>query len=1576
MFLGIILFIVLIYALLQFPAVQTWVVGKVTADLSAKLNTRVSIKSVDFRFFNQLIVKGVLVEDRKKDTLIYATSLKANVTDWFIFKDKVALKNIEMQDGVVNMSREDSTWNYQFLLDYFASPKKNKKKSAPLTINLNEAHLTNFRFYKVDKWLGQNLSASLRKLDLLVDSADFDKGRIYINSINLEQPIYAQSNYTGRKPVIKDLTSVLGKIPIVSAFKWNNSGWILSMKELKIVDGKFYNDKYTERGILAHQFDGKHIQFRSINGTMQKLLFLNDTLSANIALSATERSGLEIKKLNTTLKFTPELMEFKNLDLQTNRSKLGNYLSMQYQSFNEDFSTFTHNVKMRANFARGSNLNTDDLAYFGPALKTWKRNFVLEGVANGTVDNFSIRTMNIKTGASLIAGNLSMRGLPNIKSTFIDFSNATLQTNYNELLSVMPNLAKIKNLAVPKLGNINYKGNFTGFTNDFVTYGTLQTNLGTVVADINMKLPVGGTPVYKGKLATSGFQLGTFLKNTQFGTIAFNGQIIGNGFALEALNSSFTGNVKRFDYNNYAFQNINIDGKFTKKIFTGKLTIDDPNLQISSFDGSLNLSKKEPAFQLSATIEKADLFKLKLSKKPLVLSGLANLNFTGNNIDNFLGTARIYNASLKTDTASLSFDSLYLNSQIVNGKKELSLETNELSAQITGLFNIGQLPDAFKFFLARYYPTYIKAPRKNITNQDFSFTIKTKNAEPYISLLIPKLSGFNYATLSGSLKLDESDFQLNANVPQFGYDGKVFTNTIFQGVGNRDTLFSAIAVEDLKINDSFRLPNTKIKLATHNDVSIVNITTSANKTLDEAELNASIQSFSDGVKIHFFPSSFVINSKRWQLEKDGEITIRKNFIDANEVKFVQGKQQIIISTALDEENSNTYLVAQLKDIIIEDFTPFFLATPSLKGILNGEISAADPFKKPIINFKGGADSLRVNNEYVGRLNLDANANTSTGLVQFNTDAAETDYNFAVKGTYNYMDTSANMMAINFDSERFNLKLLQPFLSGVFSEMSGIAKSNIEIFGSKKEKFITGSTTINNGSVVVGYTKCHYLFDNETISFGKDVIDLGKMTIKDTLNNTGTVQGRMYHRFFKNFLFEGIRLETQKMLVLNTTKKDNQPFYGNVIGRALMTMSGPVTNLQMNIEGEPSSTDSSHVYLPIGAGKESNIVDYIDFIQFGSQMDVDVRRSQTANLYLNMILTANPACKIDVILDEETGDVLKGQGYGRLNIQVGTREPLRMTGRYDITKGEYTFNFQTFLKKPFTLNTGSITWNGDPLNAIIDLDAEYLAKNVDVSSLGSLSGAGTGNSVRQKSDITILARLTGSLGKPVIVFEFLLPQNSELRRDYVVVNRLADFKNDENLMLNQVASLLLFNSFISNEQSFLSQQNTIALATNTIGSALSGWLTGLLNKELERATKGIVSTYVDINPTLDLRSSVNQLQANIRGGLKILLTNRLIFYAGANLDYNNQLSILNRRSSFTPDLTLEWLINKDGSLRVVGFSRTSIDITTGQRNRSGVQLSYRKDVNKLGDLFKSKQTLREEELLQFPNSGIRIVSDTL
>ena len=84
--------------------------------------------------------------------------------------------------------------------------------------------------------------------------------------------------------------------------------------------------------------------------------------------------------------------------------------------------------------------------------------------------------------------------------------------------------------------------------------------------------------------------------------------------------------------------------------------------------------------------------------------------------------------------------------------------------------------------------------------------------------------------------------------------------------------------------------------------------------------------------------------------------------------------------------------------------------------------------------------------------------------------------------------------------------------------------------------------------------------------------------------------------------------------------------------------------------------------------------------------------------------------------------------------------------------------------------------------------------------------------------------------------------------------------------------------------------------------------------------------------------------------------------GGNLDYNNPIYLqqLEKKGLITPDIIVEWVINKDGSLRIIGFNRSSIDLTMNQRNRSGIQLSFRKDVNKLSDILKSKKKIDAEE----------------
>lgn len=1557
--------------MLQIPAVQTWAVSKVAKNLSGKLNTKVTIKRVNFRFFNKLQLEGLMIEDRAKDTLLYAGKAQASVTDWFIFKDKIVLKNISFENTLVNMNRTDSVWNYQFIIDYFVNPNKKNNKKDDMILDVQKVHLNNIIFRKKDKWIGQDLFASLKKLDVIVDEFNISKKYINIREVYIEEPVFSQNDYEGNKPVVKDLTSVMAKIPVVSAFKWNNSGWVFKLKNLKVFNGQFLNEKYTERAPYTDRFDGQHLAFSEINGSLKNIFFINDTLSGNISIRGKEKSGLDIKKLESNLKFTPDLMEFKSLNLQTNNSKLGDYYAMSYNSFNKDMSSFIHNVTLEAKF-KESVITSDDLAIFAPQLKNWKRTFFIDGNAVGTIDNFTIKKMKVKTGNSLVEGDLTMRGLPDINTTYIDFTATNLNTTYNELTTVIPNIKNVTGVKLSEIGNVNFKGNFTGFTRDFVAYGKINTSLGLLDLDLNMKIPTVGLSSYSGIINTQSFNVGRFLNNKNLGIVSLQGKIDGKGFTAKEINTNFKGTAKRFDFNNYNFQNIAIDGNFAKHIFKGNFSINDPNLKIDTLIGSINLAKKDIAVNFDAAVQKADLKALNLININLSLAGNFSLNFTGSNIDNFLGTARVYNASLKKDSLNLSFDSLTLISQYIDNKKLLTLQTNELDASMEGQFSILQLPNAFKYFLSSYYPAYIKKPDAKVGNQDFSFYIKTNKVNDYIKLIDPRMEGFNDAIIQGNLQLDNSILNVSAQVPSFSYDGKHFNNINLLGNGNRDTLHANIDVGNIKISDSLSFPETKLVLAAGNDNTNIKLITRAGKILNDAELNARVQTLSDGVKIHFFPSSFVINNKKWLLEKDGELTIRKRFIDADEVRFKSGSQEIVISTLFDDLTDDTHLVAKLKNVVIEDFTPFFISDPTLAGNLTGTATLRNPFESPIIDFKGIADSFELNERYLGKVNLAGKYTTSTGQVAFTAKAQEKDYDFDLTGNYSSKDSTGNKLNLDFLANSFNLSILEPYLGTIFSKMEGTANGNLNVSNDGKNTYLTGKTNIRNGKVKIAYTQCSYSFDNQDIVFEKDLIDIGRIQLKDSLNNTGSISGKMNHHFFKDLSFNNVRFETPKLIVLNTTQKDNEQFYGYVIGSALMTINGPVTNLKMNISGQPSAIDSSHIFLPTGESQESNLIDYIDFIQFGSEMTADLRPDQSANILVNLDVVANPALKIDVILDEETGDIIKGQGNGKLNIKVGTKEPLTMRGRYDITKGEYTFNFQTFLKKPFTLNSGSITWNGDPFEAIIDMDAEYLAKNVDISSLT------INNNFRQKEDIYILSHLTGSLSKPVITFEFKLPERSEFNRDYVVVNRLANFKYDENAMNKQVASLLLFNSFILENQNFLSQENTFALATNTIGGILSSLLTNVFNSELERATNGVISTYIDINPTVNLQATATQLQANVRAGLKILFSNRLNVLIGGNLDYNNPYSnYLDRKGLFTPDITIEWLLNKDGSLRVVGFNRTSIDITSGQRNRSGVQLSYRKDFNNFTDIFKSRKRIRAiEEEKQRKTRETPIKIDTL
>ena len=490
---------------MQLTPVQNWVISKVTSTLSRNLKTKVSIRHVDLSFFNKLSLEGLILEDRKHDTLVYAGAAKVNITDWFFLKNNATIKYIGLTNAIVNLNRTDSVWNYQFLIDYFSSPKKTTSTKGGIDFDLKVLQFDNVQFNKVDKWVGQDMSVSINKLDLNADTINFNKKRIYISELKLNAPYFIQSIYTGNKPKIQNdnLRDLVPKIPVLSALQWNTGGWIVNIKNIELNKASFAYEIETARGRYTDRFDPQHLNFTEITGNLKNVSFLNDTLTTELKLKTKERSGLEVKNIQAKIKFTPDIMEFKDLLLETNKSRISNYYSMRYKNFNDDLSSFLHNVDLTGIFER-SFIHSDDIAFFAPQLKKQNRIFYIQGTVKGTIDNLTGKKIIIKTGNTIVDGDIALKGLPDINSTFIDFKSNNLQTNYTDLVMLVPAL---KNIRVPdfrQLGNLHFRGNFTGFIKDFVAYGNITTSLGSLNADINMKLPDNKTPTYSGKISTAG----------------------------------------------------------------------------------------------------------------------------------------------------------------------------------------------------------------------------------------------------------------------------------------------------------------------------------------------------------------------------------------------------------------------------------------------------------------------------------------------------------------------------------------------------------------------------------------------------------------------------------------------------------------------------------------------------------------------------------------------------------------------------------------------------------------------------------------------------------------------------------------------------------------------------------------------------------------------------------------------------------------------------------------------------------------------------------------------------------------
>ncbi len=1534
-------------------------------------------------------LQGLLVEDQQQDTLVYAGEATVRITDWFFFKNNIDLKYIGLDNALVNMYRKDSVWNYQFLIDYFSSPSSSDQKTGGAQLNLHKVELKNILFVQKDDWVGKSMTVALSSFDLDARNVNMANKTIDITSLKVVNPYVSLSNYAGTRPADykKPAVAEATKDPTIdSLLKWNAAGWVINANSLTIQNGTFKNDRQTIDPAYPY-FDGRHIEFSMINSQFHSIKWEKDTIRAQLSLQAKERSGFTVKNMEASVKVTPQEMAFANLEIKTNNSIIRDYFRMSYDDF-DDMNDFIHAVRMQGRF-KDTHIDSDDIAFFAPALEDWNKNIELTGVVRGYVDDLVGENLVVQAGKNtLLNGHISMTGLPDINKTFIDFTANDFKTNYADAVTLIPAIRQVTVPDLRKLQYLHFKGNFTGFIRDFVTFGTIQTNLGAITTDLNMKLPANLPPVYSGTLSTPSFRLGQFINDSSLGIVSVTGTLKGSGINFKERNTSIDGKINFVDYKDYRYHNISLNGQLDKKQFNGTASINDPEAELT-LNGLIDFNTEKPAFNLLADVKKVNLQQLKLVPNDIAFSGKLNLNFTGDNIDNFLGKASISEATLLHNGEQLPFDTLVLLSSYDNNEKTISASANEFSAVVKGQFNIRDLPDAFRLFLNKYYPAYIKPPVTTPNNESLSFDITTNYVESYLRLIDSTVTGFNNSHIRGKLNTSRNEFTLEADVPQFNYQQYNFDNVNVLANGTKDSLSVIGNVSNINISDSLNIPLAVFRVNAHNDSSHVKIYTGANQAINQANINALVLTYQNGVKIEVEPSSFSISGKMWTIGENGSLEFRANVPARGQLVLKESNQEIRLKTRPSETGDWNDLIVELHKVNLGDFSPFLMPKNRLEGLLSGTIVAEDPFNNL---YATGDDvlieALRLDNDSIG--NIQTNLVYEGNIKNLRGEGAT--LNEQNKLAYNFNlffgdELQKEYNSISLEAKTYSLSILERFLGSLFSNITGFVTGNFKLEGPLDQLQITGKGNLQQAGLKVNFTNCYYKIQDTPIELTPSLINLDGIVLTDPeTGNPVYLTGDIQHQGFKNMFFD-LTVATRKpntldagnnrpILLLNTSFADNQQFYGRVKGTGSFSLTGPESELYMKIDAIASQTDSSIVTIPSSTSRESGIADFLVEKKYGREMIDSTAINKQSNIIYDVDVTANPMVTVQVILDDLTGDEIKGRGTGTLNILSGTNEKLSMRGRFDIEEGNYLFTFQSFFKKPFEIRKGVenyIAWSGDPMAANIKFEAQYTAENVSFAPLAnSLTFDQTYSRLRE--DVYVIVDLTGDLFKPNFKFRLDFPPNSQASRDFAVASSIEQLSKNENDLLQQAAFLVTMNSFIPLETS--ANANTgfstaiNELTYNTI-SSISGLFFNEVNQKINSELSKILKTdniSVNFSGSVYNRNLLNQQasgnfninQSNFNVNVPIsLFDDRFVVTLGSTLDVPLQ-STIQQNVQFLPDVTAEWLINESGTIRASFFYRQNIDYLTtntsgaGRTKRSGASIAYRKEFDTLEDFLASKK----------------------
>ena len=1374
------------------------------------------------------------------------------------------------------------------------------------------------------------------KVDLNLIS--FKEHRISFSSILLEKANINLRIYKGEEDLnLQFLLDHFSSKDTVST----SLPWDIDFSSVELINSTFsYKDQniaYQETGINYWDLKAENIYVKLANIKLR-----GDTIQADIQkIKLFEKSGFTLSDFSAQASVSSSELILKDLVIQTPQSKIQTNLTYNYENW-KDWRAFISNMRMKYDF-KPSSLNFSDVAYFVPYLNGVNKKVHIAGKLRGTVDHLKGRGLNISLGqATMFKGDVNITGLPEIDETYWHLSIEKLITSKKDMDDIpVPPFNKNIRLKTPDnlnlLGLVRFKGDFSGFFNDFVAYGDFTTDLGILSSDISLHYDsLTERTFYKGSLSTQRFDFGKFFEIQEVGTASLSANVKGSGFTKDEIKASLEGHLKSIEINRYHYKNIDIKGNLANRLFNGSLLVNDNNLQMS-FDGSVDFTGDLPEFLFTTDIRSAQLANLKMVERDSSssLSTRINFNLKGNSLDNMLGSVDINNTYYTEKKNSYYINKIELVSRKNNETKELSLNSDLIEASITGKFSIEYLSSS----LVTIFENIISANKQTVKRgtpsdkiQDFVYDINLKNVQPLTELFIPELKVDKNTRLSGNFNSLNNSLKLKGNSTMISINGIEMKHFFIHSVIENDLVELNLGSTEVLFNDSIKLKNFIVDTRTQNELmNYVIKWDNKNIIKNKANITGTVLFTTlSQFQIKINPSQVHISDTLWTASAENYIYVDSSNIKVNNILFTTGLQEINLKGTIAKDPDAKLEIA---------FKGFNLANLNViserSGIKFGGFTNGNAFVSDIYNdvrFSSNLvfTKLALNNENIGDGSISSSWNKQKQAISL-------DGRF-LRGNIPTVQFSGNYFPLkekeNIDLiiklEKLQLQIIDQFLKEWVSDLRGLATGEVSMKGEIDNPKFNGKITLQKAGFLVKFLNTHYTFSND-VYVESNRIYFENVSLFDSKGNKAIAKGALNHKDFSDLNFD-IHIEPQNFMCLNTQEFHNPLYYGTAFISGKVDIKGPADNLAIDITAK--SQKGTVFSIPLTSAEDITESNFITFINKDTS-SVKIRDEYKVDLTgirMKFELDLTPDAEVQLIFDPKIGDVMKGKGNGHLSMEINTLGNFSTHGEFVIEEGEYLFTLMNVINKRFKVEKGgTIKWTGDPYNAQIDINAIYKLRT-------SLYDLGMGiDTTKKRVPVNVMLKMRDDLLTPDIHFEINLPGADE-----ITMTEFRALLANEQELNRQVFALLTINRFfptlnVSSGNSEYSQ----GLTTNSLellSNQLSNWLSQYSNE---------FDIGVNYRPGDEISSQEFELALSTQ-----LLNDRVIVDGNVGMTNNQQAVAAQNNSNMIGEFNIEYKISEDGKFRVKGFNRPNgaNQLYVNSLHTQGVGLFYRVEFNSFEELF--------------------------